>query len=450
MSLPGLNFSTTETNTTESTHTIDLKPETEWRYEVAIGGTLHVTLKSGTAEIFGTELPPNKELSIQGKGSIYTWQGCQFVYTAIAGPKGLMSDYTTEDTPHMTMAINLHFALEKMRNEAEQKPKDVAGPRVLIAGPPNSGKTSLAKILLAYATKCDRKPIYISLDPTSVNLGPPGGVHAVQITDLLDVETYGGFGSSEISGPQKLQPLILLSKYFGLEKTTDNFKLFKRSVAQLAVPVLSKLAHDVEAQKSGLIIDTPRVPGNQNKTIEVNLLTDVVSDFGVNVIVVIGNDRLYADLMKKYPVGASGPTVVKVPAFACMDDDESYNRDAQQQEIQQYFYGDAKDTKLGPRIVTVDFSTLHVYKIKPSTQFDDDKADMLERVAEANILPNTVLTVMHAVPGSSEKEILDSEVQGYLHVTEVDEEKNKVKILTPVPGRLPSQVMLLGDTRYHE
>lgn len=442
MSLPGLNFTASETTATETTHTVDLKPETEWRYEVAIGGSLLVTLKSGTAEMFGTELPPNRELHLSGKGSIFTWQGCQFSYTAVNGPKGLMSDYTTEDTPYMTMAINLHFALEKMRHDGNS-------PRVLIAGPPNSGKTSLAKILLAYATKCDRRPIYVSLDQASVSLSPPGGVHAVQITDLLDVESYGGFGSSEISGPQKLQPLILLSKYYGLEKATDNFKLFKRAVSQLAVPVMSRLQTDPEARKSGLIIDSPRIPGN--KTSELSLLGDVVSDFGVNAIVVIGNERLYADLMKKYPAGASpAPTVVKVPAFACMDDDESYSRDAQQQQIQKYFYGDSNDMKLAPRIVTVDFSALQVFRVKPSTQFDDATEPPLEKVADPNILSNTVLAILHAAHGSSEGEILDSEVLGYVYISEVDEEKQKVKILSPVPGRLPNKVMLLGDTRYHE
>ena len=49
----------------------------------------------------------------------------------------------------MIAYTNLHFALEKQRGMASESPT-VQGPRVMVIGPENAGKTSLVKILTAY------------------------------------------------------------------------------------------------------------------------------------------------------------------------------------------------------------------------------------------------------------------------------------------------------------
>lgn len=61
----------------------------------------------------------------------------------------------------MMAYMNLHFALDRLRTPA-------GGPRVLITGPEDSGKTSLIKILAAYALKSGRNPILVNLDPREV------------------------------------------------------------------------------------------------------------------------------------------------------------------------------------------------------------------------------------------------------------------------------------------
>ena len=77
---------------------------------------------------------------------------------------------------------NIHLALEAMRIRALNKSKssqpqsysaanqDSEPPRVLILGPENSGKTSLAKILLNYATRTaqDWCPMLVNVDPSEV------------------------------------------------------------------------------------------------------------------------------------------------------------------------------------------------------------------------------------------------------------------------------------------
>ena len=70
-------------------------------------------LLSGTAELFGTELPLKQTYTFTGtKAAIYTWYGCRI---EVVGD--CQVDYIAEETPMMIYA-NLHFALENLREKA--------------------------------------------------------------------------------------------------------------------------------------------------------------------------------------------------------------------------------------------------------------------------------------------------------------------------------------------
>ena len=88
------------------------------------------------------------------------------------------TEYVSEETP-MTAYANLHVAFEGMRVRALDRANgnmhanDTAGtepPRVLILGPENSGKTSIAKILINYATRAGQNwsPMLVNVDPGEV------------------------------------------------------------------------------------------------------------------------------------------------------------------------------------------------------------------------------------------------------------------------------------------
>jgi polyribonucleotide 5'-hydroxyl-kinase len=68
----------------------------------------------------------------------------------------------------MLSYANLHFALERLRQHADDTQGD--GPRVLILGSVDSGKSSLAKILVSYAVRQGRAPILVGLDPKQVGV----------------------------------------------------------------------------------------------------------------------------------------------------------------------------------------------------------------------------------------------------------------------------------------
>src|SRR5690242_1824603 len=141
LSLPGLNLAAPPTETLSAptssfTREQDLPANTEYRFEVSFSRTLTVRLRSGTAEYFGTELAPSTTYSFQGtKGAIYTWHGCKL---ELGGE--VESDYVAEETPMMSLA-NLHFALELLRDKSAASNGAEMGPRVLVVGAENAGKT---------------------------------------------------------------------------------------------------------------------------------------------------------------------------------------------------------------------------------------------------------------------------------------------------------------------
>ena len=132
----------------------------------------------------------------------------------------------------------------------------VQGPRVMIIGPENVRKTSLVKILTAYAVRQGRKPVVVNLDPKEGVLSLPGTLSATSFSTIMGVEE--GFGSSPTSGPSPVLVKLPLVYYYGLETPEGNTKLYKALVSRMAVVVSSRLSEDDEST-------LPRPPPSTNK-----------------------------------------------------------------------------------------------------------------------------------------------------------------------------------------
>lgn len=253
ISLPGLNLAAPPTEalsvpTSSITREQDLPANTEYRFEVSFSRTLTVRLRSGTAEYFGTELAPSTTYSFQGtKGAIYTWHGCKL---ELGGE--VESDYVAEETP-MTSHANLHFALEMLRDRSVASNSVDMGPRVLVVGAENAGKTALVKTLISYAVKSGRQPMVINLDPRQGLLSVPGSFSAAAFSSIVDIEE--GWGSSPISGPSPIPVKMPLVYHYGL-KDPEEGRLFKPLVTRMALAVTSRLEEDKASKQAGFIIDS--------------------------------------------------------------------------------------------------------------------------------------------------------------------------------------------------
>lgn len=249
--LPGLSLSAPQESLPQVSvlRTQDLPAGSEYRFEVSFSRILGVKLLSGTAELFGTELAPNAKdpYTFSGtKGAIYTWHGCKLELSGEAE-----SEYTAEETQMMSYA-NAHFALENVRERA--KAVGQMGPRVLVVGPENAGKTSVVRILTAYVVKAGRQPVVVNLDPRQGMLSVPGSLTATSFASILDVEE--GWGSSPISGPSPVPVKMPLVYHYGLASPEEG-RTFRPLVTRMALAVTSRLEEDAEARTAGCIIDTP-------------------------------------------------------------------------------------------------------------------------------------------------------------------------------------------------
>lgn len=62
----------------------------------------------------------------------------------------------------MQYFLNTHHVLENRRKEAHEKGSE--GPRVVVVGPTDVGKSSLCKILMNYAIRMEWAPVYVDVD----------------------------------------------------------------------------------------------------------------------------------------------------------------------------------------------------------------------------------------------------------------------------------------------
>ena len=187
-----------------------LSPESELRIEIPCGISSTITLRAGSAELFGAELAIDRPLHnlTSAKLAIFTWHGCTL---DVSNQDQLDIIYVSDETDANVSYVNTHAQLEAMRDEAlgqltssssspdntnTNTPTDgtinikeagangivVGGPRVLLVGPADCGKSSLARVLVAYAVKLGRTPILVDLDVSQNMLSVPGTVAAIPVS----------------------------------------------------------------------------------------------------------------------------------------------------------------------------------------------------------------------------------------------------------------------------
>ncbi|KAL8719273.1 MAG: hypothetical protein Q9225_003703 [Loekoesia sp. 1 TL-2023] len=449
MSLPGLQLSA-PIEPVVNTAVHNLSPGSEWRFEVAFGSKVDIKLQSGSAELFGTELAQKQTYTFSGaKAAIYTWHGCSI---EVAGD--CQVEYLAEETPMVSYA-NLHFALEKQRDDASSTGRD--GPRVLVLGPDDAGKTSLVKLLTAYATRSGRQPLAVNLDPKEGLLSIPGSLSATVFSSTIDVEE--GWGSSPTNGPSPIPVKLPLVYYYGQANADTDPQIYKPIVTRLALAALSRIQEDTEAKVSGCLIDTPGSISQGKGSYEI--IQHIVSEFQVNVLVVVGSERLYSDMQRRFNGLRMGTnemtTVIKLDrSGGSVNRDDEYQRRYRQVQVREYFFGDSK-VSLSPHTQQVDYSQLSVYKIPESSDMlasllpggeaeeELTQKPIYEKVQPSAQMQNAILAIVQADVNDAPENIRDASVIGFIYVTEVDEKRKKLRILTPMGGRIPHRALIWGS-----
>jgi polyribonucleotide 5'-hydroxyl-kinase len=414
------------------THT--LQANEEFRFEVDSASVVELTLAAGAAEVFGTEMVSNRAYKFCGtQQAVFTWSGCTLEVVGQCG-----HSYIAQETP-MASYLQLHGELNDRRTAARATGSE--GPRVLIAGPVDTGKSSLCRLLANYLVRSGHAGTLVDLDVEQGELLVPGTVVALPLAQPLEIER----------GTEDLQPL---AHWIGHAVASEHVQLMRLHCSSLANAVRQRNAADSASRAGGVIINSSGwVDGAGYE-----LLLHQANEFKVDVLVVIGDDRLHSQLTAHAAQSALRPTVVKLSKSGGVITRSPMAREkAWRARIHEYFYG--VRAELHPHSSVYDFSACQVFSITnapqaPSTALpigmkvpDDQMVAHQLPVSRYPSLMYSVLAVMMSDSGQCD-DLLRANVAGFVWVTQVDMERQKVTVLTPSPVALPSCWLLAGSVKW--
>lgn len=417
---------------------VKLERECELRIEVGENSPLRLRLLNGNAEIYGTEIPPEIWLNFPPrlKFAIFTWHGATIEMDGGSDT----SDYVADETP-MISYVNVHAILEARRNRAKASSNDAdssQGPRVIVVGPTDSGKSTLSRMLLSWAAKQGWKPTFVDLDIGQGSITVPGCVAATPIEMPID----------PVEGIALEMPLVY---FYGHTTPSANVDLYKLVVKELAQTLERQFLGNAESRAAGMVINTM----GWIEGVGYELLLHAIDAFNADVVLVLGQEKLCSmlkDVLKSKPkvdvvkLQKSGGVVSRPP---------KYRQKTRGYKIREYFYGLAND--LSPHSNVANFHDLSVYRIGGGPQaprsalpIGAEPAADPTRVVAVNISQDLLHLVLAVSFAKDPEEIISSNVAGFIYITDVDVQRKKITYLAPSAGELPSRILILGTLAWLE
>uniref|UniRef100_A0A1I7TLF7 Protein CLP1 homolog n=1 Tax=Caenorhabditis tropicalis TaxID=1561998 RepID=A0A1I7TLF7_9PELO len=388
-------------------------------------------LISGYAEVFGTELMLNKKYTFPARSrvAVFTWKSGTKL--ELVGPT--TSAYVADSTPMVTY-LNIHAAMEEARQKKEQSLHKPAGPRLLLVGPTDVGKSTVSRILCNYSVRRGRTPIFVELDVGQNSISVPGTVAAVLVHKTADV----------IDGFERNLPIVY---HFGHTSPGKNLTLYSTLFKQLAHTINSQIQHHDDARIGGMIINTCGwVDGPGYKCI-----VQAASAFEVDVVIVLDHERLYSDLSKELPEFVR---LTHVPKSGGVEQRNARVRSQMRGEnIHRYFYG-TRTTNLFPFTFDISFNAVTLCKIG-AEQLPDSCIPFgmeVENHEEKVVIMEPSIEVKHHLFAFSQstradESIITSPVFGYCLVTDVDMETQSMTILCP-QDKIPSKILVFSEVTH--
>lgn len=81
----------------------------------------------------------------------------------------------------------------------------------------------------------------------------------------------------------------------------------------------------------------------------------------------------------------------------------------------------------------------------PGDVTEDSTSAIFDKVRPSPHMQNAILTIVNAHPEDTQENIRDASVMGFIYIADVDEKKNKLKVLAPLGGRLPNKAIIWGS-----
>jgi len=305
----------------------------------------------------------------------------------------------------------------------------------------------------------------VDLDPADNALSVPGTLAVAPVSlSAVTVETfYAGSGIP----PSTSAPLVLWYGSTSLQKTPE---LFRAQVSAMARRIDKRLEHDVDGRASGLVVNTHGWIQDEGY----QMLLHTVDAFRINVVLIMGHDRLYSMMHSHYSKQQQQPEkkIIKLPrSGGVVSRDATFRRQSRSLATKRYFYGDYIQNdgnrlpQLTPFLAHVQFSQVTLYKLSsvslsasllPVAATQSTEPVQLTPVEISEQLQHSLLAVCHptAVKRYQEtgqaRELYESGVAGFVLVERVMNDTETLHLLSPCAGTLPSFTLLVGEITWME
>ena len=171
------------------------------------------------------------------------------------------------------------------------------------------------------------------------------------------------------------------------------------------------------------------------------------------MILVLDQERVYNDLVRDMPAFVK---VVWLPkSGGVVERPQEQRMEARDARIKRYYYG--PHNKLFPHSFDVRFSDLKdkIHKIGAPSLPDScmplgmKSEDNKTKLVQVNPNPKDLLNHLLAVSFSSNTEdVIVTNIAGFVLVTHVNMDEQRITILSPQPKPLPNTMLLLSDIQF--
>lgn len=312
------------------------------------------------------------------------------------------------------------------------------GPIVAVVGPQDVGKSTLCKLLINYAVRLGRRPIYVDVDVGQGNISLPGTLGAMLIERPATIET--GFNQQ-----------APLAYFFGHTSPQTNIPLYNLLVSKLAETVHERMESNRKAKASGAVINTC----GWVKAEGYRCITHIAQAFEVDVIIVLDQERLYNELSRDMPPFVK---VVFLPkSGGVVERSGSQRHESRDFRMREYFYGRPPHQTFHPHSFQVKLSDAKIFKIgAPAVpqscmplgmKGDETRTKLVAVTPTGPALLHRLLAVSFATDENQE-DVVKTNVAGFVCVTDVDLEKGRMTVLSPQPAPLPKTLLFLSDIQF--
>lgn len=381
-----------------------------------------VELRSGKAEIFGTELAIGQKYHFQSgtKFSIFSYWGCTVNITSAHDDY-----YVARDENPMHIYLNVHGMLEQLRQKADVD--KTRGPRIMVTGLPDVGKSTLCRMLVNWAARLGRTPILVDLDVGQNQISLPGTIASMVIRRPASVE----------DGFRIEMPLVF---HYGYKTPSENIGLYNEIVASMAMYVNIRSENVEKSLISGVVVNTCgyiRQEGYES-------FKHVAKTFDVDIIIVLDGEWLATKLVSDLP----SVKVLTLPKSGGVVPKDAVKDKFRENKIREYFYGSKNN--INPHVSTVEFNDIKIYKIG-APQIPDNclPAGVILKNQYNKIVPiapnaSLIHHVLSVSSSNDPEQLLTKNLLGFVVVQQVDVDKRTLTLLSP-QSNVKNKLLIVSD-----